>query len=72
MRVSTVKTETMAFLSKNHIRRNSIENTITEEVSGCNYFGFNVSNCLKDNINIKLSKFSENMWNDKKNFDTKP
>jgi hypothetical protein len=58
MRISITKTKTMAFQGKNHIRcKIVVENKTTEQVSSYTYLGFNVSYCLKEDINIKLSKF---------------
>jgi hypothetical protein len=58
MRISTMKTKTMAFQGKNHIRRKTvIDNKTIEQVSSFKYLGFNVSYCLKEDINIKLNKF---------------
>jgi hypothetical protein len=53
MRISTIKTKTMAFQGKNHIRcKIVIDNKTIEQVSSVKYFGFNVSYCLKEYINI--------------------
>jgi hypothetical protein len=58
MRISTMITNTMAFQGENHVRcKIAIGNKTIEKVSSFNYFGFNVSYCLKEDINIKLSKF---------------
>jgi hypothetical protein len=53
MRISTMKTKTMAFQGKNHIRcKIVIDNKTIEQVSNFKYLGFNVSYCLKGDINI--------------------
>jgi hypothetical protein len=58
MKVSTMKTKTMTFQGKNHIRcKIMIDNKMTEQVSSFKYLGFNVSYCPKEDINIKLNKF---------------
>jgi hypothetical protein len=58
MRISTMKTKTMAFQGENHIRcKIVIDNKTTEQVSSFKYLGFNVSYSLKEDINIKLHKF---------------
>jgi hypothetical protein len=58
MRISTMKTITMAFQRENHIRcKIVIDNKTIEQVSSFKYLGFNVSYCLKEDINIKLNKF---------------
>jgi hypothetical protein len=58
MRISTMKTKTMAFQGGNHIRcKTVIDNKTIEQVSGFKYLGFNVSYRLKEDINIKLNKF---------------
>jgi hypothetical protein len=58
MRISTMKTKTMAFQGKDHIRRKIvIDNKTIEQVSSFKYLGFNVLYCLKEDINIKLNKF---------------
>jgi hypothetical protein len=58
MRISTMKTKAMAFQGKNHVRcKIVIHNKIIEQVSSFKYLGFNVSYCLKEDINIKLNKF---------------
>jgi hypothetical protein len=58
MRVSTMKTKTMAFQGKNHIRcKIVIDNKTVERVSSFKYLGFNVSYSLKEDTNIKLNKF---------------
>jgi hypothetical protein len=58
MRISTMKTKTMAFQGKNYIRcKTVIDNKTIEQVSSFNYLGFNISYCLKEDINIKLNKF---------------
>jgi hypothetical protein len=44
MRISTVKTRTVAFLGKNQIRHKTVlDNKIKEQVLSFNYLGFNVS-----------------------------
>jgi hypothetical protein len=58
MRISTMKTKTMAFQGKNHIRcKLLIDNKTIQQVSSFKYLGFNVSYCLKEDINIKPNKF---------------
>jgi hypothetical protein len=58
MRISTMKTKTMAFQGKNHIGcKTVIDNKTIEQVSSFKYLGFNVSYCQKEDTNIKLSKF---------------
>jgi Tfp pilus assembly pilus retraction ATPase PilT len=58
MRISTMKTKTMAFQRENHIRcKIMIDNKIIEQVSSFKYLGFDVSYCLKEDIKIKLNKF---------------
>jgi hypothetical protein len=58
MRISTLKTKTVVYQGKNHIRcKIEIDNNITEQVSSFKYLGFNVSYCPKEDINIKLNKF---------------
>jgi hypothetical protein len=58
MRISTMKTKTMAFQGENHIRCKIVVNNRTiEQVSSFKYLGFNVSYCLKEDINMKLNKF---------------
>jgi hypothetical protein len=58
MRISTMKIKTMAFEGKNHTRwKIVIDNKITEQVTSFKYLGYNVSYCLKEDINIKLNKF---------------
>jgi hypothetical protein len=48
----------MAFQGENHIRRKiAIGNKTVEKVSSFNYFSFNASNCLKEDIRFKLGKF---------------
>jgi hypothetical protein len=52
-----MKTKTVTFLGKNHIRCKIVIHTKTmEQVSSFNYLGFNVSYCLKEDTNIKLIK----------------
>jgi hypothetical protein len=58
MRISTMKTKTMAFQGKNHIRcKIVVDNKTKEQISSFKYLGFNISYCLKEDINIKLNKF---------------
>jgi hypothetical protein len=57
MRISTMKTKTMAFQGENHIRCKIVIDKTIEQVSSFKYLGFNVSYCLKEDINIKLNKF---------------
>jgi hypothetical protein len=58
MRISAMKTKTVAFQGENHIRcKILIDNKTTEQVSSFKFLGFNVSYCLKEDINIKLNKF---------------
>jgi hypothetical protein len=58
MRISNMKTKTMAFQRKNHIRcKTVIDNKTMEQASSFKYLGFNVSYCLKEDVNIKLNKF---------------
>jgi hypothetical protein len=58
MRILTMKTKTTAFQGKNHIRcQTVIDNKTIEQVSSFKYLGFNVSRCLKEDINIKVNKF---------------
>jgi hypothetical protein len=47
-----------------------IDNKTTEQVSSFKYLGFNVSYCLKEDINIKLNKF-QRMCGTAKNIETK-
>jgi hypothetical protein len=47
----------MAFQGKTHIKCKMIDNKTAELVSSLNYLGFNVSNYLKEYVNVKLSKF---------------
>jgi hypothetical protein len=48
MRISTMKTKTIAFQGKNHMKcKIVIDNKTTEQVSSFKYLGFNVSYCLK-------------------------
>jgi hypothetical protein len=49
MRIKTMKTKTMAFQGKNHIRcKIVIDNKTIEQVSRFKYLGFNASYCLKE------------------------
>jgi hypothetical protein len=58
MRISTMKTKTMAFQGENHIRyKIVIDNKTIEEATSFKYLYFNVSYCLKEDINIKPNKF---------------
>jgi hypothetical protein len=58
MRISAMKTKTMAFQGKTHIRcKIVIHNKTIEQVSSFKCLGFNVSYCLKEDINIKFNKF---------------
>jgi hypothetical protein len=58
MRISTTKTKTLAFQGENDIRcKTVIDNKTIEQVSSFKHLGFNVSHCLKEDINIKLNKF---------------
>jgi hypothetical protein len=58
MRISTMKTKTVAFQGKNHTRcKIVIDNKTIGQVSSFKYLGFNVSYRLKEDINIKLNKF---------------
>jgi hypothetical protein len=58
MRISTMKIKTMALQGKNHKRYEIvIDNKTIEQVSSFKYLGYNVSYCLKEDINIKLNKF---------------
>jgi hypothetical protein len=53
-----MKTKTMAFQGKNHIKcKIVIDNETIEQVSSFKYFCFNVSYCLKEDININQNKF---------------
>jgi hypothetical protein len=57
-RISTMKTKAMVFQGKHHIQcKIVIDNKTTEQVSSVNYFSFNTSYCLNENINNKVSKF---------------
>jgi hypothetical protein len=58
MRISTMKKKPWHSRGKKHIRcKIVIDNKTTEQVSSFKYLGFNVSYCLKEDINIKLNKF---------------
>jgi hypothetical protein len=58
MRISTMKTKTVAFQEKNRLRcKIVIDNKTIEQISSFKYLGFNVSYCLKEDKNIKLNKF---------------
>jgi hypothetical protein len=58
MRISSMKTKTMALQGKNHLRfKIVIDNERIEQVSSFKYLGINVSIFLKKDINIKLNKF---------------
>jgi hypothetical protein len=58
MRISTTKTKITEFKGKNHvICKIMIYNKTIEHVSSSSYLGFNVPNCLKEYMNVKLSKF---------------
>jgi hypothetical protein len=58
MRISAMKTKTMSFQGKNHVRyKIVIDNKIIEQASSFKYLGFNVPYRLKEHINIKLNKF---------------
>jgi hypothetical protein len=58
MRISTMKTNAIAFQVENHIRcKIAIRNKTIEKVSSFNYFSFNASYNLKEDINFKLGKF---------------
>jgi hypothetical protein len=58
MRISSTKTKIMEFQGKSHVRcKIMIDNKTIEHASSSNYLGFNVSNCLEEYMNVKLSKF---------------
>jgi hypothetical protein len=66
MRISTIKTKTMASQGKNHIQcKIVIDNKTIEQMSSFKYLGFNISYCLKEDIN------TENVQNNMKNTETK-